>query len=154
MLQMTATLSPRAASFVQVHGVRIPTWAIEQHKDHWGELGRPVDAVKQLIEHQRRWGGLVLPPASEYEGGPYDLDADDPDFDDDGLVFSVGRPRFSMPYASPWTGRASSASAVPATPGYLSMRLLTAGWRVLRCYTRPGTLPRRYGESLARRQIA
>ncbi|UQU67557.1 hypothetical protein COUCH_15345 [Couchioplanes caeruleus] len=98
MLRIPATLSPRAGRFVQIHGVRVPAWTIEQHKHHWMKLGRPADAIEQLIEHQRRWGGLVLPPAVEYEGGPYDLNADDPDCDDDGLVFNVGRPRCSMPY--------------------------------------------------------
>lgn len=92
-------LTPRARRFVQVHGVRVPTWTVEQHQRHWTGLGRPARAIDQLMAHQQRWGGLVLPPAVNYEGGPFHLGADDPDDDDDGVVFTVGRPRRSVPYA-------------------------------------------------------
>lgn len=91
-------LSPRARRFVQANGVRTSTWPVERHRRHWTDLGRPPAAIDQLIAHQQRWGGLVLPPAAAYEGGPLDLDADDPDHDDDGLVFTVGRPRYAVPY--------------------------------------------------------
>ncbi|MGW4948035.1 hypothetical protein ACWEOZ_41330 [Actinoplanes sp. NPDC004185] len=77
----------------------MPAWTVEQHQRHWTALGRPASAVDQLVAHQQRWGGLVLPPAADYEGGPFDLSADDPDADDDGVVFTVGRPRCSVPYA-------------------------------------------------------
>lgn len=92
-------LSPRARRFVQVHGARIETWTAEQHRQHWTQLGRPAAAVEQLVAFQQRWGGLVLPPAAHYEGGPKVLDADDPDVEDDGLVFSAGYPRCSVPYS-------------------------------------------------------
>lgn len=92
-------LTRRAASFVRVHGARITTWSSEQHVAHWTQLGRPRPAIDQLVRFQERWGGLALPPAASYEGGPDVLDADDPDMDDDGLVFSPGYPRCSVPYS-------------------------------------------------------
>jgi hypothetical protein len=91
-------LTRRARSFLHAHAARVRSWTAEQHQQHWTDLGRPKLAVDQLIAHQRRWGGLVLPPAACYEGGPFGLDADDPDLDEDRLVFTVGRPRYSVPY--------------------------------------------------------
>lgn len=91
-------LTRRARSFLDAHAARVHSLTAEHHDERWTDLGRPKLAVDQLIAHQRRWGGLVLPPAACYEGGPFDLDADDPDVDEDGLVFTVGRPRYSVPY--------------------------------------------------------
>lgn len=99
VLDSPSGLSRRARQFVQVHGARTVTWTAEQHRQHWGTIGRPATAIEQLVEFQQRWGGLVLPPAAHYEGGPKVLDADDPDFDEDGLVFSAGYPRCSVPYS-------------------------------------------------------
>lgn len=88
-------LSPCARRFVQTHGVRVPSSSVEWHLDHWTALGRPEAAIERLLAHQERWGGLALPPSDDYEGGPYDLDADDPDAE----LFTVGRPRASVPFA-------------------------------------------------------
>ena len=88
-------LSSCARRFVRTHGVRVPSWSVERHLSHWTGLGRPDTAIEALLAHQERWGGLALPPADDYEGGPYDLDADDPDPE----LFAVGRPRCSVPFA-------------------------------------------------------
>jgi hypothetical protein len=90
-------LTPRAASFVRIHGARVTTWSNEQHVAHWTQLGCPTSSIDQLVRFQERWGGLILPPAAVHEGGPGVLDADDPDLDDNGLVFSPGYPGPSKP---------------------------------------------------------
>jgi hypothetical protein len=91
-------LTRRARSFLNAHAARVHSLPAEHHYEHWTGLDRPTLAVDQSSAHQRRWGGLVLPPAACYEGGPFDLDGDDPDLDEDRLVFTVGRPRYSLPY--------------------------------------------------------
>lgn len=71
---------------------------IEQHRQHWARVGRPPAAVDQLLWFQARWGGLVLPPAPGYDGGPLTLDGDDPDVNAHGILVTVGNPRTALSY--------------------------------------------------------
>lgn len=36
--------------------------------NRWLEIGIPATQVDRVVEFQRRWGGLVLPPSLDYEG--------------------------------------------------------------------------------------
>ncbi|GAB3799627.1 hypothetical protein [Micromonospora zhanjiangensis] len=98
VLDDSSGLTDRARRFVQQHGVHVPGWMIEQHRLHWARAGRPPVAVDQLLWFQARWGGLVLPPAPGYDGGPLTLDGDDPDVNAHGILVTVGNPRSALPY--------------------------------------------------------
>ncbi|GGV83115.1 hypothetical protein [Streptomyces massasporeus] len=61
-----------------------------------GPLGRQIDRV---VNFQERWGGIALPPAPVYEGGPRILNADTPEGSaGEGWWFSAGDERVSMAY--------------------------------------------------------
>nr|PPQ62193.1 hypothetical protein C5F59_05695 [Streptomyces sp. QL37] len=92
-------LSPRARRFVEVDGVRVPTEDIRRHRDTWIERGVPAAEIDRAASFQARWGGLALPPAAFYEGGPRMLDADCPEGSAaEGWSFPAGNGRVSMAY--------------------------------------------------------
>ena len=72
-------LTRRARSFVVAHGVRADVPDVEQYRPRWLELGIPVSEIDRAAAFQQRWGGLVLPPAPEYGGGPRYFEVDTPD---------------------------------------------------------------------------
>ncbi|MET7773980.1 hypothetical protein [Nocardia sp. NPDC005366] len=56
--------------------------------------------VDRVVEFQRRWGGLVLPPSQDYEGGPKMLYAEMPvDAVERVGWFDAGTQRVSMAYS-------------------------------------------------------
>ena len=92
-------LSSRARRFVEVHGVRVPAGDIRRHRDGWIRHGIPAREIDRAAAFQDRWGGLALPPAPFYEGGPQVLDADRPEGSDaEGWWFPAGTGRVSMAY--------------------------------------------------------
>ncbi|MFH9725430.1 hypothetical protein ACH4M4_21065 [Streptomyces sp. NPDC017254] len=92
-------LSRRARSFVEVHGLHVPRPDIRGHRDVWLKHGIPVSEIDRAMAFQDRWGGVALPPAPAYEGGPRFLDADVPeDWAADGWLFGAGDCRMSMAY--------------------------------------------------------
>ncbi|MEU3645300.1 hypothetical protein AB0E59_18100 [Lentzea sp. NPDC034063] len=53
-----------------------------------------------MVEFDRRWGGLALPPALGYDGGPRWFAADEPTRSPDGRWrFDAGDPRSAVPYS-------------------------------------------------------
>ena len=52
-----------------------------------------------MAAYQRRWGGLLLPPASQYDGGPKYFDPDSPESDTAGWWFEAGMQRTAVPYS-------------------------------------------------------
>ncbi|WP_328940776.1 hypothetical protein OG259_03220 [Streptomyces sp. NBC_00250] len=92
-------LSRRAKGFVEAYGVRVPVTDIRPYRDAWIGHGVPAAEVDRAEAFQERWGGLALPPAPFYEGGPRVLDADYPEGStEEGWSFSAGSCRFSMAY--------------------------------------------------------
>lgn len=92
-------LSRRAQRFVEVNGVRVPRQDIRRHRDAW--IGREIPGaeIDRAAAFQDRWGGLVLPPAPFYEGGPRVLDAGLPEGSAAaGWSFPAGSCRVSMAY--------------------------------------------------------
>jgi hypothetical protein len=63
-------LTRRAQNFVGVHGIKVNIRPVEQHRQWWLEREIPASVVDRMAAFQERWGGLLLPPASQYDGGP------------------------------------------------------------------------------------
>jgi hypothetical protein len=59
-----------AASFLRIHAVRVDRLPPDEYRAWCLESGIPADVTDRAVEFQERWGGLVLPPAPCYEGGP------------------------------------------------------------------------------------
>ncbi|MGW6444953.1 hypothetical protein [Lentzea sp. NPDC055074] len=82
------TLTRRAEIFLNVHG----------HRQYpLGEEVRETEADRRG-EYQQRWGGLVLPPALEYDGGPRRLEAGLSQEGPGGQWFEAGPVRTALPY--------------------------------------------------------
>ncbi len=92
-------LSCRARRFVEAHGVRVARPGIRHHRDAWLGHGIPGAQIDRAEAFQDRWGGLALPPAPVYEGGPRMLAADCPEGSAaEGWWFPAGDCRVSMAY--------------------------------------------------------
>ncbi|MDP9846987.1 hypothetical protein [Streptosporangium lutulentum] len=93
-------LTRRARSFVQVHGLRVDSLKIDQYRDGWLALGIPAREVDRVAEYSARWGGVVLPPAPHYDGGPRILCPDTPEGSPaEGWWFEAGMQRTAVPYS-------------------------------------------------------
>ncbi|WP_244260351.1 hypothetical protein [Kitasatospora cineracea] len=55
--------------------------------------------IDRMDAFDRSWGGLVLPPANDYEGGPKPFFPDVPEQREDGWWFMAGDQRTSVPFA-------------------------------------------------------
>ncbi|MEU9087356.1 hypothetical protein [Streptomyces sp. NPDC048357] len=94
-----AGLSHRAHRFVEVEGLRVHQPDIRRHRDVWIEHGIPAAEIDRATAFQDRWGGIALPPAPFYEGGPRILSADCPEGPPaEGWSFPAGDCRVSMAY--------------------------------------------------------
>ncbi|MFF0291922.1 hypothetical protein [Streptomyces sp. NPDC005262] len=94
-----ARLGRRARRFVEVNGIRVPRQSIQRHRDAWIEHGIPASEIDRAAAFQDRWGGLALPPAPFYEGGPGILGAGCPEGSAaKGWSFPAGDCRVSMAY--------------------------------------------------------
>ncbi|MFB7708834.1 hypothetical protein [Streptomyces sp. NPDC056105] len=94
-----AGLSCRAQRFVEVDGIRVHRQDIRRHRDAWVGRGMPAAEIDRAAAFQDRWGGLALPTAPFYEGGPRILDADCPEGSEaEGWSFQAGSSRVSMAY--------------------------------------------------------
>ncbi|MDQ1035338.1 hypothetical protein QFZ75_001754 [Streptomyces sp. V3I8] len=92
-------LTRRARSFVQAHGVKVDVRHVEDHRQWWLERDVPAAVIDRMAAHEERWGGLVLPPASQYDGGPRYLEADPPEGSaSEGWWFEAGMQRTAVPY--------------------------------------------------------
>ncbi|MFF3591760.1 hypothetical protein ACFYYI_32085 [Streptomyces sp. NPDC002387] len=92
-------LSRRAERFIEVNGIHVPQQSVRHHRDAWIGHGVPAAEVDRATDFQERWGGLALPPAPFYEGGPRILGADCPEGSAaEGWSFPAGTCRVSMAY--------------------------------------------------------
>ncbi|MEV5922356.1 hypothetical protein AB0N42_32405 [Streptomyces pseudogriseolus] len=97
--QVGPGLSRRAQRFVEVDGIRVRRQDIRRHRDAWIGNGIPAAEIDRAVAFQDRWGGLALPPAPFYEGGPRILDAECPEgAAAKGWSFPAGTCRVSMAY--------------------------------------------------------
>ena len=92
-------LSQMAVTFLRIHAVRVERVPVERYRARWLDVGIPANVIDQAEEFEARWGGLVLPPAPWYDGGPRALSVDIPEGSpDEGWWFTAGDPRCSVPY--------------------------------------------------------
>ncbi|MDX3569300.1 hypothetical protein [Streptomyces sp. ID05-47C] len=90
-------LSRRARYFVEGHGLRVPHRDLKLFREVWLEQGIPDAEIDRAVAFQELWGGLALPPAPAYEGGPRVLEADAPEGSAvNGWRFPAGGCRVSM----------------------------------------------------------
>ncbi len=82
-----------------MNGIRVPQQSIRRHREVWIGHGIPAAEIDRAVAFQDRWGGLALPPAPAYEGGPRILDADCPEGSTaEGWAFPAGSCRVSTAY--------------------------------------------------------
>ncbi|MFC0029484.1 hypothetical protein ACFFMM_08100 [Micromonospora chaiyaphumensis] len=68
-------------------------------RDHWRNHGIPAAIIERMAVFEAQWGGLQLPPAPLYEGGPKLFRTDVPEMTSTGdWWFDAGPQRFSMSY--------------------------------------------------------
>ncbi len=100
-------LTRRARWFIVAHGVRADVPDVARYRSQWLQLGIPASEIDRAAAFQRVWGGLVLPPAPEYDGGPRYFAVDTPDgspaqMPDGSTVrgwwFEAGPQRTAVPY--------------------------------------------------------
>lgn len=93
-------LSRRAQRIIEAEGIRVCRQDNRRHRAAWIEHGIPTAETKRAAAFQDCWGGLALPPAPFYEGGPRVLNAGCPqEMPSDGWSFPVGDCRVSMAYS-------------------------------------------------------
>jgi hypothetical protein len=92
-------LTKLAAAFLRIHAVRMERLRVEQYRTRWLKLGVPDGVIDRAADFEARWGGLVLPPAPWYEGGPCAFRVDIPYESPEGTwLFSAGDQRCSVPF--------------------------------------------------------
>ncbi|MGW6739207.1 hypothetical protein ACWGDX_00350 [Streptomyces sp. NPDC055025] len=93
-------LSRMAASFLHINGIRVERLPVERYRAKWLDLGIPVEVIDRAAKYEACWGGLVLPPAPRYEGGPRVLSVDTPEGSaEEGWWFTAGDQRCSVPFS-------------------------------------------------------
>ncbi|MEX3099439.1 MULTISPECIES: hypothetical protein [unclassified Streptomyces] len=93
-------LTRRARSFISAHGIKVDTEQVEQHRQWWLDREVPAAVIDRMAAYQERWGGLLLPPASQYDGGPKYFDPDAPEGTaPEGWWFEAGMQRTAVPFA-------------------------------------------------------
>ncbi|WP_328978010.1 hypothetical protein [Streptomyces canus] len=93
-------LTRRARSFMTAHSIRIDVPPVGRLAEQWLALGVPPVEINRVKEYQERWGGLVLPPAPHYDGGPRYLDSDLPEGSpNEGWLYPAGTDRTATPYS-------------------------------------------------------
>lgn len=92
-------LTRHARTFVNAHGHRLYSEMSNEKRARWLGRGIPAAVVDRMAAFEALWGGLLLPPAPHYEGGPKMFRSDVPERDAIGdWWFDAGDPRFSMAY--------------------------------------------------------
>lgn len=90
-LRATEGLSQRAQSFVSGYSARIYLRPLEEKCRLWLDQGISTEQIHRMAAFEQRWGGLIVPTAPAYEGGPICFAATAPaGSDEDGWWFDAG----------------------------------------------------------------
>ncbi|MFF4402151.1 hypothetical protein [Streptomyces sp. NPDC001480] len=93
-------LTRRARNFVSVHGIKVDVRPVEEHRQWWLDRDVPSAVIDRMATFEARWGGLLLPPAPQYDGGPKYFDPDSPEGSPaEGWWFEAGTQRTAVPYS-------------------------------------------------------
>jgi hypothetical protein len=93
-------LTRRARAFVSVHGIKVEVRSVAEHRQWWLDREVPSVVIDRMVTFEERWGGLLLPPAPQYDGGPKYFDPDSPEGSAaDGWWFEAGSQRTAVPYS-------------------------------------------------------
>ncbi|MFI8190906.1 hypothetical protein ACIF8T_19185 [Streptomyces sp. NPDC085946] len=93
-------LTRRARGFVGVHGIRVDVRPVADHRQWWLDRDVPPAVIDRMAAFGERWGGLLLPPAPEYDGGPKYFEPDSPEGSaSEGWWFEAGTQRTAVPYS-------------------------------------------------------
>jgi hypothetical protein len=93
-------MTRRARSFVGTHGHRLGGGMSDVVRRHWQQHGIPAAVIEQMVVFETQWGGLLLPPAPQYDGGPKLFRSDMPEVTTTGQWwFDAGGQRCSMAYS-------------------------------------------------------
>jgi hypothetical protein len=93
-------LTRRARDFVRAHGIKVDVRPIAEKRQRWVDRGVPAAVVDRMAGFQQRWGGLLLPPAPQYDGGPKYFGAGSPEgAASEGWWFGAGKQRTAVPYS-------------------------------------------------------
>ncbi|MFI5862973.1 hypothetical protein [Streptomyces sp. NPDC051546] len=92
-------LTERAAQFVTVQCTRQEPVDVGAHRELWLADGAPAREIDRAEAYAARWGGLILPPSHQFEGGPKVLDTDIPEGSaEEGWWIPAGFPRCSVAF--------------------------------------------------------
>ncbi|GAA1000863.1 hypothetical protein GCM10009555_104480 [Acrocarpospora macrocephala] len=93
-------LTRRARYFVSAHALQVAPFDVDQYRARWLGLGIPATEIDRVAAYSRRWGGLALPPAPHYDGGPRILNPDTPEgAPEEGWWFEAGAQRTAVSYS-------------------------------------------------------
>ncbi len=96
-------LSRRAEYFIAVHGARLTVPKVDDWPAEWRAAGVAEEVTQSAAVYQARWGGLTLPPAPEYDGGPWFLLPNAAEKREcsagQGWWYEAGPPRTALPYS-------------------------------------------------------
>jgi len=86
---------------VTVHGVWLEPFALNDLPQAWSDAGIPAQVIERAVDYHTRWGGLALPPAPGYDGGPRFLQSDTPEQSPTApdWHFDAGSSRTAVPYS-------------------------------------------------------
>ncbi|WP_327307812.1 hypothetical protein OG730_33935 [Streptomyces sp. NBC_01298] len=72
---------------------------VGSHRERWLAHGVPAREIDRAEAYAARWGGLILPPSHQFEGGPKVLDTDIPEGSaEEGWWIPAGFPRCSVSF--------------------------------------------------------
>ncbi len=92
-------LGTRGRHFVRAQGIRLALPSIEPYREKWLPLGIPAAEIDRAVAFHDRWGGLLLPPAPVYDGGPRYFSGDLPEYSTEaGWAFDAGPARTALPF--------------------------------------------------------
>lgn len=130
-----------------MNGIRVPRQDVRCHRGAWIGRGIPAEEIDRAAVFQDRWGGLALPPAPFYEGGPRILGADCPEGSATG---QGGEERLGQRVVPALTGAADgqlrpwTSKRIRPAPMFKSVsREQTPAWTSFRCAPQSSFMPGR-----------
>lgn len=100
---------------------------MEDHRQWWLERGVPAGLIDRMSAYQKKWGGLHLPPAPQYDGGPRYFYPDSPESDTAGWWFEAGTQRTAVPFTF-MIGPSGEFGIQADVTGWVPLHSTIEGW--------------------------